>query len=341
MAAYDRKSYSGNAVPTSLASNISAADTLINTVSSTGYPDGSGGPYEIVLNPHGATEEKVLCSSRSGTAHTVATGGRGYDGTSAAAHSAGESVEHILTAIDLDEANQVVHATLGAVTAKGDMLVATAAGTLGKLAVGNAGQVLTADASQATGLRWGSAATFVPATAFTAKGDVLVGTASGAYTHLVVGTDGQVLTVSAGTPVWAAPPAVLSSVVDQITLRAGGSATAYAFPAATVTAISKNSTGQAGGMITRMITINFSGAVATGTWTITGLSTSFLYSVNNAAYTGYLTTSGTLRGAILTFAAGGGTGTLWVSNASGVYVQMDTATFAVANNDVLALSVAQ
>ena len=44
------------------------------------------------------------------------------------------------------------------VDAKGDLLVATAADTVARLAVGSNDQVLTADSSTASGLKWATAA---------------------------------------------------------------------------------------------------------------------------------------------------------------------------------------
>lgn len=54
------------------------------------------------------------------------------------------------------------------VNAKGDLLVATAADTVGRLAVGSNDQVLTADSAQASGVKWATPATSVPAGSITA-----------------------------------------------------------------------------------------------------------------------------------------------------------------------------
>jgi hypothetical protein len=62
-----------------------------------------------------ATEEKILCSSRSGNTITVysdgITTGRGADGTTIASHSNNAEIEHIFTATDADEANAHVNAS--------------------------------------------------------------------------------------------------------------------------------------------------------------------------------------------------------------------------------------
>jgi hypothetical protein len=62
-----------------------------------------------------------------------------------------ETIEDFFLAQDADVlAKQMVDA-------KGDLLVATAADTVTRLAVGTNGQILTADSSQATGITWGRA----------------------------------------------------------------------------------------------------------------------------------------------------------------------------------------
>jgi hypothetical protein len=70
------------------------------------------------------------------------------------------------------------------------------------LLVGADGQVLEADSSTASGLGWKQGIRKLITTA----GDLIYGTAAGVAQRLGIGTEGQVLTVSAGgLPVWQAP----------------------------------------------------------------------------------------------------------------------------------------
>ena len=71
------------------------------------------------------------------------------------------------------------------VDAKGDLLAATAADTLARLAVGSNGQVLTADSTKATGIKWATAA--AAATSYTSlngSGTSLTGAATITITGL-------------------------------------------------------------------------------------------------------------------------------------------------------------
>lgn len=106
-----RRSYAGGAAPTSLASPITTSSSTATLNSSVGYPDGSTGPFALVLDKGTSAEEKVLVSARSGVTITFAV--RGYDGTTAQNHSAAAGVEHCITSVDVDEANAHINATTG------------------------------------------------------------------------------------------------------------------------------------------------------------------------------------------------------------------------------------
>ena len=89
------------------------------------------------------------------------------------------------------------------VTAKGDLIVATASGSVTNQAVGSNNQVLTADSAQADGVKWanGSAATL------TTTGDIIYASAANTPARLGIGSTDQVLKVSGGVPAWGAAPA--------------------------------------------------------------------------------------------------------------------------------------
>jgi hypothetical protein len=82
------------------------------------------------------------------------------------------------------------------VDAKGDLLVATAADTVSRIAVGANDTVLTADSSTATGVKWAT-----PAAASPASGSAVVTTTqtttSSTYTDLT--TSGPAVTLTTGT----------------------------------------------------------------------------------------------------------------------------------------------
>ena len=87
-----RYDHSGNAAPTTLSTSITNVSTAINLVASAGWPSGSSGPFWATIDAGTATEEHVLVASRAGLVLTVSA--RGADGTTAASHSMGATIEH-------------------------------------------------------------------------------------------------------------------------------------------------------------------------------------------------------------------------------------------------------
>ncbi|GAC1356050.1 MAG: hypothetical protein NVSMB4_16940 [Acidimicrobiales bacterium] len=106
-----RRMYRGNTLATTLSGGITSGATSLTVAAGGGssYPDATLGPFVITLNLSGTTEEKILVGARTGDTFSSLT--RGYDGTTAAAHSAGETVRHTISAVDLDEANAHVNAS--------------------------------------------------------------------------------------------------------------------------------------------------------------------------------------------------------------------------------------
>jgi hypothetical protein len=103
-----RREYKGAATPTTLSASITNSATSLTLTDSTNWPTGS---FSLVIDPGLAGEEKILATSRSGTTVTLTT--RGYDNTSASAHTTGAVIYPVPTAIDFDEANSHVNASTG------------------------------------------------------------------------------------------------------------------------------------------------------------------------------------------------------------------------------------
>lgn len=79
--------------------------------------------------------------------------------------------------------------------AKGDLLVATGAGTFTAQAVGSNNQVLMADSTQADGVKYANEATAT----LTAKGDILTATAANTIARQAVGSNGYTLVADSST----------------------------------------------------------------------------------------------------------------------------------------------
>ena len=113
-----RREYKGAAQAAVLTAALggSTADVQLLCSDLTNWPTGVGSrPFFVVVDRGTASEEKILCSSRTGNVLTVfdngITNGRAADGTAITAHSINAVVEHVFTATDADEANAHINGT--------------------------------------------------------------------------------------------------------------------------------------------------------------------------------------------------------------------------------------
>lgn len=99
----ERREFLGSVEETELSSSISNSSTTLSVLDGSTYPTGASNPFVLVLDRGTASEEKVLCSSRTGNSISVSQ--RGYDGTVASSHASGSSVDHVLDAVVVQSMN--------------------------------------------------------------------------------------------------------------------------------------------------------------------------------------------------------------------------------------------
>ena len=134
-----RREYVGGAQTARLTTGLgnTTGDLTIYCNDLTNWPTGTGGrPFYVVIDRGTSSEEKILCSSRSGNTLTVyddgITTGRAADDTGIVSHAINAVIEHVFTATDADEANAIV------------TLVAS----------GNNGDIFVSDDTQPYGAKW-------------------------------------------------------------------------------------------------------------------------------------------------------------------------------------------
>ena len=161
------RKFSTTSVATQLAATISNSAVTVTVATGTGaalmggvtLAAGNVDQFLVALDVDTNNEEIVAVTGISGDTLTIV---RGRAGSANIAHTAGASVKHVFTGDDATFFTTGVATADGAipkslVTAKGDVVTATASATPARLAVGTNGQVLTVDSTTGTGLKWAAA----------------------------------------------------------------------------------------------------------------------------------------------------------------------------------------
>lgn len=158
-----RRSYRGAPVSNTLKFTLAANATSITLTAAMSGWSTDAEPFFVVVDPGTAKEEKICVKYFSADVLTVvdpaatstwgsSAAGRGADGTTDREHSSGAVIYPVFTALEANQANELVskYANAGSVVHQGT----GAPGTFTELAIGTAGQALKVNAG-ATAPEWG------------------------------------------------------------------------------------------------------------------------------------------------------------------------------------------
>ena len=191
--------YSSISVETILSASINSSQTSMAVASGTGaallggvsLAAGNVDQFTVAIDPDTVNEEIVFITGNSGDTFTIV---RGRAGSTAITHASGATVRHVLTSNDLDYFNTAIQPTT--LTAKGDMYVATASGVVTNIAAGTNDYVLTADSTQAKGIKWAPAPTTSLNLTFNAQTGTTYTLVSGDVNKLVTLNNASAITVT-------------------------------------------------------------------------------------------------------------------------------------------------
>jgi hypothetical protein len=173
--------------------------------------------FTVALDVDTQNEEVVYITAVSSDTFTIV---RARAGTSAISHSGGATVKHVLTSDDLNFYTAGVATADAAVpesvvTAKADLLVASASGVVDNLAVGTNNQVLTADSTATLGVKW----------ATPSDASLIFNAQTGTSYSLVAGDVNKLVTLSNASTITLTVPNGVFTTGQQINIQQLGAGT--------------------------------------------------------------------------------------------------------------------